>query len=77
MIFPEYFAEFAGGLLQNGMTAGGLVAILMTLFVEVTAPRPQGVVSPGEREAASRGGWWRWLDLNQRRRGYEPRALTN
>ena len=23
VIFPEYFAEFAGGLLQNGMTAGG------------------------------------------------------
>ena len=39
VIFPEYFADFAGGLLQNGMTAGGLVAILMTLFVELTAPR--------------------------------------
>ncbi len=39
VIFPEYFSEFAGGLLQNGMTAGGLVAILMTLFVEMTKPR--------------------------------------
>ena len=39
VIFPEYFAEFAGDLLQNGMTAGGLVAILMTLFMELTAPR--------------------------------------
>ena len=39
VIFPEYFAEFAGGLLQNGMTAGGLVAILMTLSMELTAPR--------------------------------------
>ncbi len=39
VIYPEYFAEFAGGLLQNGMTAGGLVAILMTLFMELTAPR--------------------------------------
>ena len=39
VIFPEYFAAFAGGLLQNGMTAGGLAAILMTLFVELTAPR--------------------------------------
>ena len=39
VIFPEYFAEVAGGLLQNGMTAGGLVAILMTLFMELTAPR--------------------------------------
>ena len=38
-IFPEYFNDFAGGLLQNGMTAGGLAAILMTLFLELTQPR--------------------------------------
>ncbi|MXW64993.1 MAG: hypothetical protein F4Y00_08695 [Bacteroidetes bacterium SB0662_bin_6] len=40
VIFPEYFAEFAGGIFQNGMTAGGLVAILMTLFMELTERRP-------------------------------------
>ena len=39
VIFPEYFSEFAGGLLQNGMTAGGLVAIFMTLFVALSEPR--------------------------------------
>ncbi len=39
MIFPEYVSEFAGGFLENGMTAGGFIAILMTLFVELTAPR--------------------------------------
>ncbi len=39
MIFPEYISEFAGGFLENGMTAGGFVAILMTLFVELTASR--------------------------------------
>ena len=39
VVFPEYFSQVAGGLLQNGMTAGGLVAILMTLFMELTAPR--------------------------------------
>ena len=39
MIFPEYVSEFAGGLLQNGMTAGGFVAILMTLFTDLTKPR--------------------------------------
>ena len=39
VIFPEYFSEFAGGVLQNGMTAGGLVAILLSLFLELTAPR--------------------------------------
>ena len=42
-IFPEIFADFAGGLLQNGMTAGGLAAILLTLFVEYTSPRPSRV----------------------------------
>ena len=39
VIFPEVFAEFAGGLLQNGMTAGGLTALLLTLFVEFAEPR--------------------------------------
>ena len=68
VIFPEYFADFAGGLLQNGMTAGGLVAILMMLFVELTAPRPSRMEVEFGTEAlpkireflagfASRGGW--------------------
>lgn len=39
MIFPEYMSEFAGGLLQNGMTAGGFTAILITLLLELTEPR--------------------------------------
>ncbi len=39
MIFPELLADFAGGLLRNGVTAGGVVAIVMTLFLEATAPR--------------------------------------
>ncbi len=39
LIFPESVAEFAGGLLQNGMTAGGFAAILMTLFADLTKPR--------------------------------------
>ena len=38
-IFPEFAGEFAGGLLRNGVTAGGLAAILMTLLMEATAPR--------------------------------------
>ena len=68
VIFPEYFGELAGGLLQNGMTAGGLVAILMTAFVELTAPRPSRMEVEFRLEAlpkireflagfASRGGW--------------------
>ena len=39
MIFPEYVSEFAGGLFQNGMTAGGFVAILLTFFTDLTRPR--------------------------------------
>lgn len=38
-IFPTLVADFAGGFLANGMTAGGLAAILMTLFLEMAAPR--------------------------------------
>ena len=68
LIFPDLLAELAGGLLQNGITAGGLSAILLTLFVEVTAPRRQRIevaldlaVLPKIREFlaafASRSGW--------------------
>ena len=39
MIFPAYFSQFAGGLLQNGMTSGGLTALLLTLLTKLTAPR--------------------------------------
>ena len=68
VVFPEYFSQVAGGLLQNGMTAGGLVAILMTLFMELTAPRRRRIEVatdlsdlPKIREflgaCASRNGW--------------------
>ena len=30
LIFPAYFAEFAGGLLNNSLTTGALVALLLT-----------------------------------------------
>ena len=36
LVFPETLAALAGGLLSNGMTAGGLVAILL---VTLTMPR--------------------------------------
>ena len=38
-LFPEYLDSVPGGLLTNGITVGGLAAILMNLFLEVTAPR--------------------------------------
>ena len=46
LVFPEFFSEFAGGLMNNGMTVGGLIAILMTLFVEITEPRPSRIEKP-------------------------------
>ena len=39
LIFPEIANAFAGGILENGMTAGGLTAIILSLFVEFTNPR--------------------------------------
>ena len=68
LLFPELLEELAGGLLQNGITAGGIVAILMTMFLEATAPRRSRIeavldssVLPKIREFlgafASRGGW--------------------
>jgi hypothetical protein len=68
MIFPGLLSNVAGGLLQNGITAGGLVAILMTLFLEMTSPRRSRIevdfdlaVLPKIREFlgafAQRSGW--------------------
>ena len=67
MIFPELLADLAGGLLRNGVTAGGVVAIVMTLFLEATAPRRRIETAvdlaalPAIREFmgafASRSGW--------------------
>ena len=68
LIFPEYLADFAGGMLSNGMTGGGLVAILLTLFMELTAPRRRKIELDFElaslpkireflAEFSSRNGW--------------------
>ena len=67
-IFPEFAQAFAGGLLRNGVTAGGLIALLMTFFMEMTKPRRGRMETrfglsalPKIREFlvafASRGGW--------------------
>ena len=68
LLFPEVLAELGGGLLANGITAGGIMAILMTLFLEATAPRGSRIevaldlsVLPKIRTFlevfASRNGW--------------------
>ena len=68
LIFAEQLGEAWGGLLGNGMTAGGLTAMVLTLFVEVTAARRRRLDGPldGEvlpqidtllRDLAGRLGW--------------------
>ena len=68
MIFPEQVSEIAGGLLRNAVTSGGVAAILMTLFVELTRPPRSRIeaafeisVLPKVREFlgafAGRNGW--------------------
>ena len=67
-IAPEFFSDFAGGMFENGMTAGGLTAMLMTLFMEWTSPRRHrmqaelGVTAlpliiKFARKMAARSGW--------------------
>ncbi len=67
-IFPGYFPEFLGALLKNGMTAGGLAAVLMTLFLEAAEPGRARIETAFETAAlpkireflgafASRSGW--------------------
>ncbi len=68
LVFPHYTLEFAGGLLRNGMNAGGLTAILLTLFLELTRPRRSRIEMVCDISAlseirdflgafASRNGW--------------------
>ena len=67
-IFPELIADFAGGIFSNGVTAGGVMAILMTALVNFTRTRPSRMEAefspaalPRVREFlaafASRSGW--------------------
>ena len=68
LIFPGEASRFAGGLLENGMNAGGFSAILMTLFLRLTEPRPSRIEAGLDSaqlptiqkfldDFASRGGW--------------------
>ena len=46
VIYPEFFSEFLAGMLQNGVVAGGFLAILLTVFVEFAAPRRSRIKVP-------------------------------
>ena len=54
-IFPDLLGDgFLAILLGNGMTSGAIVAILMTLFLEITQPRRRSVKLPMDAEAQPR-----------------------
>ena len=68
VIFADHLGEWWGSLLGNGMTAGGLTAIVLTLFMELTGPRRRRIetaltvdalpeVDTFLRDLGSRLGW--------------------
>lgn len=68
LIYPEFVSQFAGGLFRNGMTAGGLVAILLNLVLTATGRRRYRMETKPDLSAlpeirsflkdfASRSGW--------------------
>ena len=48
LVFPAWFAEFAGGLLSNGLTTGGLVALLLTGLTTRRKRRLRGTLDMAE-----------------------------
>ena len=48
LVFPDFFTNFAGGLLNNGMTAGGLVAILLAILTMPRVARFSGQLDVAE-----------------------------
>ena len=50
-IFADRLGEWWGALLGNGMTAGGLTAIALTLFMELTGPRSRRIETALDVEA--------------------------
>ena len=86
VIFADYLGEWWGSLLGNGMTAGGLTAIVLTVFMELTGPRSRRIetaldvealpkVDSFLREIASRRGWS--ADATQRLCSAGEEALLN
>ena len=47
----EYFGTWAGSLLENGMTSGGLTAILLSAFMELAGPRRRRIETQLDVEA--------------------------
>ena len=72
LIFPGFFSEFLGGMLQNGIVAGGFCAIFMTIIADMTVKRPSRINVPFTptslpqireffSEFSLRHGWESWM----------------
>ena len=66
-IFPDHLPEWSRGILDNGMAAGGIVAMFLTLLVSLKQSAQRDVLEPSVRSlpklraaldrAAERAGW--------------------
>ncbi len=66
-IFPDHLPDWSRGILDNGMAAGGLVAMVLTLLVSLKQRSHRDVLQPSVRSlptlraaldrAAERAGW--------------------
>ena len=54
LIFANYLSDWVRGLLGNGMTAGGLTAILLTVFLNLTSPRRRRIETDMDMSALDR-----------------------
>ena len=68
LVFPDIVGDFAGGLLGNGMVAGGATAILLTLALNLTQPRSRRFA--GRAEAAELANMQAFIDAFADRRNW-------
>ena len=55
-VFPDYVGSSTGQLLANGLAAGGLTVLLLSLFLELTGPRRHKAEVPLSDERPAGGG---------------------
>lgn len=73
-IYPEVLDGFWGTLLDNGMTAGGLVAILLMVFLNLTGARPKRLLASLDMSAGARIE--EFLRAEADRRGWDQGSTT-
>ena len=56
-IFPDHLPEWSRGILDNGMAAGGIVAMVLTLLVSLKQRSQRDVLEPSAALAPDLAGW--------------------